>query len=284
MNTALYTIRTLSNLHVGSGEINFDIIDNQVQRDEAGNPHINSSSLKGALREHFGRFDPPQEADQKDSAALRYIFGPGNSEDNAQTGAYRFFAASLLSRPLRSDKTPYVSATTPELIKGFLETVEDFGIVLDPADKSALETLAALAPSEGNSFVLDASLAGAKIEDLPAAQHQEVSEESHKRLQALIGHPIAIINDAKMRSIALPVQARNFLENGESKNLWYEEVVPKRSRFYFVLGTPSNEDVKDQDRLSRANGKFEASLEEIVQIGANATVGYGYTRFKKVSL
>lgn len=283
MNTALYTIRTLSNLHVGSGEINFDIIDNQVQRDEAGNPHINSSSLKGALREHFGRFDPPQEVDQTDSAALRYIFGPGNAENNAQTGAYRFFAASLLSRPLRCDKTPYVSATTPQLIKGLLEAVEDFGANLDPADKSALEALAALAPGEGDAFVLDASLAGAKIEDLAGAQHRQLSEEAHERLKVLIGHPIALINDTKMRSIALPVQARNYLDNGESKNLWYEEVVPKKSKFYFVVAKPTNLDNADKkEKLEKFEKQFDAM--KTVQFGGNKSIGYGYSKVEKVSV
>jgi CRISPR-associated protein Cmr4 len=54
MKTELYKITTLSNLHVGSGEINFDVIDNQVQRDAISNlPNINSSSLKGAFSENF---------------------------------------------------------------------------------------------------------------------------------------------------------------------------------------------------------------------------------------
>jgi CRISPR-associated protein Cmr4 len=52
MKTTLYKINTLSNLHVGSGDINFNVIDNQVQRDPVTNlPNINSSSLKGAFRE-----------------------------------------------------------------------------------------------------------------------------------------------------------------------------------------------------------------------------------------
>ncbi len=57
MKTELYTIETLSNLHVGAGDINFGVIDNQVQRDSVTNlPNINSSSLKGAFREHFSCF------------------------------------------------------------------------------------------------------------------------------------------------------------------------------------------------------------------------------------
>jgi len=54
MNIDLYIIEALTNIHVGSGDINFDIIDNQVQKDAiTGYPVIHSSSFKGALREHF---------------------------------------------------------------------------------------------------------------------------------------------------------------------------------------------------------------------------------------
>jgi len=58
MKIELYTIKCLTNLHVGSGDINFNVIDNQVQRDSVTNlPNINSSSLKGAFREHFSKID-----------------------------------------------------------------------------------------------------------------------------------------------------------------------------------------------------------------------------------
>lgn len=68
----------------------------------------------------------------------------------------------------------------------------------------------------------------------------------------------------------LPIIARNKLENGESKNLWYEQVLPAESVLYTVILT-------DNDKLVKAlNGK-------IVQIGANATIGYGYCKFEKIS-
>ena len=53
----------------------------------------------------------------------------------------------------------------------------------------------------------------------------------------------------------LPIIARNALENGESKNLWYEQVLPAET-----------------ENKNALNGK-------IVQIGANATIGYGYCKF-----
>lgn len=69
----------------------------------------------------------------------------------------------------------------------------------------------------------------------------------------------------------LPIIARNVLENGESKNLWYEQVVPAETIFYAVTQEPS-------DVLANAiKGKF-------VQVGANATIGYGYCKFDLIAV
>ena len=127
MKTELYKITTLSNLHVGAGDINFDVIDNQVQRDSITKlPNINSSSLKGAFREHFSKEGEFQ------SNMVKYIFGPDNkSNDSHQTGAYSFFEAQLLSRPVRSSHKAFFNATSPKVLKSLLETIENFGINFD---------------------------------------------------------------------------------------------------------------------------------------------------------
>lgn len=67
----------------------------------------------------------------------------------------------------------------------------------------------------------------------------------------------------------LPIIARNVLENGESKNLWYEQVIPAETIFYTVI------DDKEDGALARKLTVENA----IVQIGANATIGYGYCTF-----
>ena len=65
----------------------------------------------------------------------------------------------------------------------------------------------------------------------------------------------------------LPIIARNVLDNGESKNLWYEQVLPAETVLYTIIQEEGNE-------LANAlDGK-------IVQIGANATIGYGYCKFE----
>ena len=67
----------------------------------------------------------------------------------------------------------------------------------------------------------------------------------------------------------LPIIARNVLENGESKNLWYEQIVPAETVFYTLID--------DRDDSALANKIREDNA--LVQIGANATIGYGYCKF-----
>ena len=72
MKTNLYVITTMSNMHVGSGEYNTGVIDNLVQRDVINEyPNINSSSLKGAIREYFDSCD---DIEQKDDF-VKTVFG-----------------------------------------------------------------------------------------------------------------------------------------------------------------------------------------------------------------
>ena len=67
----------------------------------------------------------------------------------------------------------------------------------------------------------------------------------------------------------LPIIARNVLENGESKNLWYEQVLPAETVLYTII------DEKEDNSLAKKLKDAKA----IVQIGAGATIGYGYCKF-----
>lgn len=67
----------------------------------------------------------------------------------------------------------------------------------------------------------------------------------------------------------LHVIARNNLENGKSVNLWYEEVVPRQALFYTIIQHP-----EEQSSLIT-----EIKTTSLIQIGANATIGYGQCQF-----
>lgn len=270
MKKELYTITTLSNLHVGSGDINFNIIDNQVQRDAVTNlPTIHSSSLKGAFREASG------EGNQY----TKYIFGPDNTDNNShQTGAFHFFDASLLTRPVRSNKKAYFNATSPAVIKDFLSLLEEFDIAFDDALKDALIAFSKLIPKENEPLIFE-KIDGVILEEYAASS----GDHDVSALEAFLGTDLALFEDGDFKALDLPVLARNYLVNGESKNLWYEEVVPKKSKFYFVVAKPTNlDDADKKENLDAYEKKFDRTFK--IQFGANKSIGYGFSKVQKVSL
>lgn len=114
------------------------------------------------------------------------------------------------------------------------------------------------------------------------------------KLKKLFGiQNLAIFNDEDFNEAVstLPVIARNALDNGKSVNLWYEEVVPRESIFYTVLCYYNNLDDTKKDQRGRSDkNKFDMAyklfeeklLKESIQIGANASIGYGITNFSKL--
>lgn len=271
----LYMITALSNMHVGSGDINFGVVDNLVQKDLITSvPIINSSGLKGALREFFNAGDV-------DDSEINNIFGPpqkaGKDDKKEQgSGMYKFFTANLLTLPARSSKKPFFRATAPMLLREFLNSVELFK--LNIARKEIIkELIDNAAPEKGKPVIFEDLGTDVIIEDFKAVYKQL---DNVNGLESVLGCDVAIFHDDDFKEFCenLPVIARNYLENGKSRNLWYEEVVPRQSRFYFIMAVPYSEDTKD------INQKFSDHLQKnLIQIGANASIGYGFTEIKKIN-
>ncbi|WP_373727610.1 type III-B CRISPR module RAMP protein Cmr4 [Bacteroides heparinolyticus] len=238
MKTAVYMIRCLTNLHVGVGGANYNVVDNPVQRDVTDRrPCIYSSSLKGALRQFFTSLQP-------DTIDIDYIFGPDNdgaAEKDNKTGHFNFLQANLLAFPIQAS----VKEDIPEGYKlcsclAWKESLKELGQYM--------------------------GVAGIAFPEF-AEEEQGVLTDAHK---------------------SLPIIARNYLKNGESKNLWYEEVVPAESRFVFFVTYPENtgnensEDKKPEDIFKKFN-EFLTNEKSVVQIGANSSVGYGLCKISNIT-
>jgi CRISPR-associated protein Cmr4 len=275
----VYIIAARTNMHVGSGETSLGLVDNRVQRDVLTNlPNINSSGLKGALREHFTHYWG------KDDPHLTDIFGTDSfaRPETHQAGKFRFFNGNLLSIPVRSNVRPYYCATCPKILQELHENMEIFGYEDRHHIKESIRYLLNLDP--GNSpnsenqrinwtFTQDP---GVELEEFEIkAQPREVDSRHLDILQAIIGKPLVYMNWEDFKDITgdfhLPLVARNHLESGRSQNLWHEQVVPRESRFYFFMLKPdgSGPDLEFQER-------------QPVQIGGNASIGYGFTQIKNI--
>lgn len=251
METALFFIEPLSNLHVGSGEINYGLVDNLIQRDPVTNlPTINSSSLKGALREHF------ELLMGNNSNYVINIFGSNPKETKKrQPGTLRFFEADLLSIAVRStgNNLAYVNATSKGAIDRLCKRLEQFGV-----EAKHLAELTGLQESGKVS-----------IEDLPGKK----SYCQIKDNPSLVGDNLAVLDENDLKLLCnnehLPVISRNCLEDGQSTNLFYEQVLPRYSRLATLI-------MGDREILDDFSNKLN---NEVVQIGGNATIGYGYCKF-----
>jgi CRISPR-associated protein Cmr4 len=223
-HASVWLIIPQTNLHVGDESIgNYSIIDKTIQRDATtGLPCINSSSLKGAIKEYlsFG--------DDLDDKTIKVLFGSSKADkDNSQKGSAIFFDAQILYIPKQTTEgATYKLAWSKANIDAFVQKAENFG-VQGIKEKIVRNDAANKETTENQEF-------------------QKLCDDDH-----------------------LPIIARNYLENGESKNLWYEQVLPSMS----VLGTIILTD-KESD--------LDILKDKIVQIGANSTIGYGYCKFIKL--
>lgn len=274
--TDLYLLTTRTNLHVGSGDSHFGVIDNLVQRDPLTKlPAIYASSLKGALKEHstgiLGQkksYATTKELHKKEPF-IQYIFG--NDDDS---GHRRFLGGNLLTFPVRTSGPAFLPGTTPQLIRDFIELADALGVTLSEVE--ALKKLSELEPSKGKPFFIGSHTS---VDCIEYRDIKPVPETTGATIPAFLKtDSLVILSHEDMLRIAgpnkLPVQARNSLVDRESKNLWYEEYVPRQAVFYsFVINTQGHE---THDPV------FDKQLAQPVQMGANASVGFGVVTFKKI--
>lgn len=269
MKTSLYIIEPISNLHVGSGKENFGVVDNLIQRDVTTNlPSINASSLKGAMREHLKRKLPNESIVQ--------LFGSDPVGANAKSGSCRFFDAHLLAIPVRGERSPYYLATCPQVITDWQYQLEML-CVPNAGDLIAdLKKLLDVGQDVALKIKTPDRDVDIRIEDLPrrvSLRADNMIYAGSKRLKKLFREQdVLILSNKCFRELCddfhLPIIARNHLVNGESKNLFYEQVLPRYSLLYFVT-------------MESVDGLDLSLNEELVQIGANASVGNGFCKLRK---
>ncbi len=273
MITHLYWLTAQTNLHVGSGDSNYGVIDNLVQRDVLTElPSIHESSLKGALKEYYTHLIKTEYnverkiAHKKDQ--IKTIFG----NDDA-SGEYRFYGGHFLTIPVRTNNAPFIHASCPALLKDFIAYSALFGVELS----GEWQQLAGLSPINNKPLVFNPNLVGWQVEysDLVALRHS-----SDITVPTALGtnQTFVLLSDSDFKRIAgpnkLPVIARNSLEDGRSVNLWYEEIVPRQSKFYCFI---------QQLADTEYDSWFETGLTKPIQVGANASIGYGLMKFTKHS-
>ena len=244
--TTAWLIVAKTNLHVGNENTsNYGLIDKAIQRDAVtGLPCINSSSLKGAVNEYASQRMGKTLTDIQRKA----IFGVDKLDKNSETckGNTAFFDADILALPRPNDTSLYELVSSEAVLARYCKRLEAFNMNLTPSQlqekiKSLLEVsqIVTTLPN-GDTQTTGCTPAFKLCSNKTFADYCSDYE--------------------------LPIIARNHLDNGKSANLWYEQVLPRETVFGTLI-------------LAADEILTDALSERIVQIGANATVGYGYCKF-----
>lgn len=243
MKTAAFLIKCLTNLHVGVGGASYQAVDNTVQRDvTTQRPCIYASSLKGALRQ----FMTTQLGE--DNEMINHVFGTRAERKKPQS-------EEVDNKEGKESQGNLMNGI------GHFSFFQANLVAYPLRDGSAQGyTLGAHTKWQAEVYELYKQLSDAASEQLRQRLEEvaTISNEHEDELEEAIE--------------SLPIIARNCLDNGESKNLWYEEVVPSASCFVFFVTYPEGDSYFEQ---------FNQALHgKIVQIGANGSIGYGFCKIE----
>ncbi|MCC7211881.1 MAG: type III-B CRISPR module RAMP protein Cmr4 [Candidatus Brocadia sp.] len=270
-NGSLFTMYTLTPLHAGAGDT-AGAIDLPVQREKHTEyPAVFSSAMKGSLRCFFER-NGSSETD------INTIFGTeGNDQRDSVSGKVVFTDAKILFFPVRSSEGVFKWITCPFVIERLRRDLQFIGI-------SKNETVAS-----NTAFRNPAYTDKVILEDFPVTV-SDSSKSSSALLEFLksiavpyfftediLRQRLIIVTDDIFKTLvttATQIIARNVLDNNTKKsgNLWYEEVVPADAVFYTIMKPAYRE---SNGVMSALNNGIAG---QILQIGGNETIGYGFVK------
>lgn len=306
-------------LHAGSGS-DLGIVDLPIQRERHTSfPKIESSSLKGAIRQAF------ESVEGENTLITNALFGTEDAGNDAHAGALAFTDARLLLFPVKSMKGVFAWITCPKVLQQFERDMaltdksftikEDYQTGLEEG-KCLLLNRAKSKLKIGESIVLEeyafihksASLTidGKPLQDwlssnLPTSWNDKIKEDI-----------VVLTNDdfTDFVNLSTEVITRIGIDNdkGTVKNgaLFTEEFLPAETVMYsMVMAAPIMVDaqkkegkdksikdltIEDLDKINECKKEADLSkkvmrafinkLPNVFQIGGGATLGKGIVQTK----
>lgn len=293
-----------SPLHTGSGS-DLDFIDNPIQRERhTGYPKIESSSLKGALRERFA-----EEFGRTDST-VNIAFGPEDPKAGSERqGSLGFSDARLLLFPVKSMKGVFAWTTCPAVLQRLRQDMRrvDGKQVFEIQSNYSLNDGEAIVFSdelviEANDmrFVLleeyafdaksdvEIKVGAEKLQDWLAAAIFPATDYTF--WQGELSKKLVILSDndfADFVELTTEVITRNKIDPSTGTvakgHLFTEEYLPADSVLYALVMSHAEFHKKGtghsaQDVMDFFARNLTGKLKNTFQAGGNATIGKGILR------
>lgn len=307
-----YILNAISEIHPGAGKDDFSPIDQLIQRNTLGIPHIQYSSMKGCIREYFEDNRHPH---------IEYIFGGkrpirevmlelcesisndaikvplvneikniliDNSHKHNTYGKFDFDESILLSIPSRINNGIYCNIFCPLTLKIWSEKLLKAEHLIPGNQlnilKAIINELGKIQPAENEAISLSDVGVYTSIEmEVTVTEKKQIDSRLNDALIAFFGKYPVYLHDKDFLKLTdnfhLPVIMRNKVKPSGSvhddSNVWSEQVLPRWTRFYTIVGIPN-----DTDKL--ISDTFLNNLDnKVIALGGNLSVGYGNIQVKE---
>lgn len=289
----IFYIHTVSPMHVGSGS-DLGIVDMPIQREgHTSFPKIESSSLKGSMREAF-----EMEGRANVDVLLKTYMSFGYDETNAPSavqeafkekkdrefaGALGFSDARILLFPIKSAKGIFAWVSCPMVLEKFIKD-------LKISENEQTFTINENSITNDSKINIDNSsviLEEYQIAVIKDANTQQVAEFLATELNNNeIKEKLIILSDDDFKdfvTLSTEVITRTKIDNVtgtvQDGALFTEEYLPSETVMYsLALASPVMTKVTQIQNLSSDDevmNFFSSTVPAIMQIGGNATIGKG---------
>lgn len=277
--SSIISFYAVSPIHAGSGA-SVATVDLPIQRERhTGYPIIQASGVKGAMRDHFRKFNT-----ESDKMLINYIFGSDEQDDwdkqkDALPGSISVSDAKLLAFPMRSNVAPFVWVTSPTVMNRLKKDLEFVGLSMDGAFKVDNDEALVL---EGD-FTKDSKII---LEDAVVNVVSEKPNQVPFIKQNLPGiDRLLLISDTMFDycvSSCTEVQTNIKIdsETGTASDhaLRYQEFLPADSILYSVVYFSGS--IKEDLKASAIRGYLKETIKDFIQIGGDTTLGKGIFKVK----
>lgn len=288
---SMCSLYAVSPMHAGSGSAT-GAVDLPIQRERHTNwPHVQASAVKGAMRAHFRNY-------ASDKTSINQIFGSDTQDKNypgagdGMPGAVSVSDAKLLAFPVRSNIAPFVSVTSPGVLKRLGNDLKMTGIFKNfslPEFPEKDEAVPINFSPEHDKIVLeDVLVTTTSRVDIPFLK------EKFGDIERLLLISDAMFDHVVTTCTEVQTQIKINHEKGTAQDgaLRYEELLPCDTALYTIVHYSSqNNCVQDgdiQDELKKLQARMiqsfiQENITDFIQIGGDESLGRGICRISWVN-
>lgn len=268
---SILSFYAISPIHAGSGA-SVATVDLPIQRERhTGYPHIQASSVKGAMRDHF------RQNNKENNKLINNIFGSDeqdgwDNKEEAIPGAISVSDAKLLAFPVRSNVAPFMWVTCPTIMNRLKRDLEYIGMKIDENFEAKGEEAKILEGNVSESRIILEDI----VVNLGDHNPNEVVfiKKHFPEVERLLLISDEMFDYCVSSCTEIQTNIKIDSEKGTAKEggLRYQEFLPSDSVLYSVVYFSSR-----SNELQALNIKqyLKDSINRFLQIGGDVTLGKG---------